>query len=71
LKRFDDEDPAPEPKLAVPVSTITAIATKYNFTTHHAAVSDMVLVRFSTSFSLVNTLCLHIPAQTHYSPQKR
>jgi hypothetical protein len=46
LKRFDDEDPAPEPKLAIPVSTITAIATKYNFTTHHAAVSDMVIVAF-------------------------
>jgi hypothetical protein len=46
LKRFDDEDPAPEPKLAIPVSTISAIATKYNFTKHHAAVSDMVLVAF-------------------------
>jgi hypothetical protein len=46
LKRFDDEDPAPKPKLTVPVSTITAIATKYNFTKHHAAVADMVVIAF-------------------------
>jgi hypothetical protein len=46
LKCFDDEDPAPEPKLAVPVSTITAIASGYHFTTHHTAMADMVIVVF-------------------------
>jgi hypothetical protein len=46
LKRFDDEDPAPEPKLAVPVSTIIAIASSYHFTKHHAAVADMIVPPF-------------------------
>jgi hypothetical protein len=46
LKRFDDEDPAPEPKLAVPVSTISAIASGYHFTKHHSAVANMVVIAF-------------------------
>jgi hypothetical protein len=46
LKRFDDEDPTPKPKLAVPVSTITAIALGYHFTPLHAAVADMVIIAF-------------------------
>jgi hypothetical protein len=46
LKRFDDKDPAPEPKLAVPVSTIIAIASSYHFTNHHAAVADMIVPPF-------------------------
>jgi len=29
LKKFSDEDPPPEPKLAIPISTITAIAENY------------------------------------------
>jgi hypothetical protein len=46
LKHFDDEDPAPEPKLAVPVSTIRVIASWYHFTKHHSAVADMVVIAF-------------------------
>ena len=46
LKRYDDEDPPPEPKLAIPVSTITAIATGYHFTNRHSAVADLVVVAF-------------------------
>jgi hypothetical protein len=46
LKRFDDEDSTPEPKLAVPVSTITVIATGYHFTPHHTAVADLVIIAF-------------------------
>ncbi len=46
LKRYDDEDPPLEPKLAVPVSTITAIATGYHFTSRHSAVADLVVVAF-------------------------
>ena len=46
LKRFDDEDPAPEPKLAVPVSTITSSASGFHFTPHHTAVADMVIIAF-------------------------
>jgi hypothetical protein len=29
LKKYGDEDPPPEPKLAIPISTITAILEKY------------------------------------------
>ncbi len=46
LKKFNDEDPPPQPKLAIPVSTIQAIITKYNFSPHHAAVADLVVVAF-------------------------
>jgi hypothetical protein len=46
LKRFDDKDPAPEPKLAVPVSTISAITSGYHFTRHHSAAADMVVIAF-------------------------
>ena len=46
LKHFDDEDPAPKPKLAVPVSIISAIASGYHFTKHHSAVADMVVIAF-------------------------
>jgi hypothetical protein len=46
LKKFDDEDPPPEPKLAIPVSTITAIAQGYHFTARHSVVADLILVAF-------------------------
>ena len=46
LKKFKDEDPPPQPKLAIPVSTIQKIITKYNFSPHHSAVADLVLVAF-------------------------
>jgi hypothetical protein len=46
LKKFKDEDPPPQPKLAIPVSTIQAIITKYNFSLHYAAVADLVVVAF-------------------------
>ena len=46
LKKFKEEDPPPQPKLAIPVSTIQAGITKYNFSPHHAAVADLVVVAF-------------------------
>jgi len=46
LKKFKDEDPTPQPKLAIPVSTIQMIITKYNFSPHHAAVADLIVVAF-------------------------
>jgi hypothetical protein len=46
IKKFGDDDPPPQPKLAVPVSTIRAIATQYSFGPHHMAVADMVVVAF-------------------------
>ena len=46
LKKFKDDDPPPQPKLAIPVSTIQKIITKYNFSPHHSAVADLVLVAF-------------------------
>ena len=46
LKKFKDKDPPPQPKLAIPVSTIHKIITKYNFSPHHSAVADLVLVAF-------------------------
>jgi hypothetical protein len=46
IKKFSDNDPPPQPKLAVPVLTIRAIATQYTFGPHHKAVVDMVVVAF-------------------------
>ncbi len=46
IKKFGDNDPPPQPKLAVPVSTIRAIAMQYSFGPHHMAVADMVVVAF-------------------------
>jgi len=46
LKKYDDEDPPPEPKLAVPISTITTIVEKYRWTAHLSAVADLVIIAF-------------------------
>ena len=46
LKKYHDEDPPPEPKLAVPMSTIKKIARKYNMTDHHRAVADLCIIAF-------------------------
>jgi hypothetical protein len=45
-KKYGDEDPPPESKLAVPISTITAIAEKYRWTAHLSAVADLVIIAF-------------------------
>jgi hypothetical protein len=45
-KKYSDEDPPPEPKLAIPVSTISAIAEKYWWGTHLSAVADLVIIAF-------------------------
>jgi hypothetical protein len=46
VKKFGNEDPPPQPKLAILVSTICAIATKYTFSLHHQVVADMILIAF-------------------------
>jgi len=46
LKKYGDEDPPPEPKLAVPISAITAIAEKYRWTAHLSMVTDLVIIAF-------------------------
>jgi hypothetical protein len=46
LKKYGDEDSPPEPKLAVPISTITGIAEKYRWTAHLSAVADLVIIAF-------------------------
>ncbi len=46
LKKYGNEDPPPEPKLAVPISTITGIAEKYWWTAHLRAVADLVIIAF-------------------------
>jgi hypothetical protein len=46
LNKYSDEDPPPEPKLAIPISTITAIAKKYWWSTHLSAVADLVIIAF-------------------------
>jgi hypothetical protein len=46
IKKFKDNDPPPQPKLAIPVSTIRQIATKYKFSAHHEAVADLLVVAF-------------------------
>jgi hypothetical protein len=46
LKKYGNEDPPPQPKLAVPISTITGIAEKYRWTAHLNAVADLVIIAF-------------------------
>jgi hypothetical protein len=46
LKRFGNNNPPAEPKLAVPISTIKKIAKQYNFSCHHRAVADLCIIAF-------------------------
>ena len=46
IKKFRDEDPPAQPKLAIPISTITALAKHYRMTPHLDAVTDLVLLAF-------------------------
>ena len=46
LKKYSDEDPPAEPKLAIPISTITSIAKSYRWTPHLAAVADLAIIAF-------------------------
>ena len=46
IKHYRDNDPAPQPKLALPISTITAIANNYRWTPHRDTVADLVTVAF-------------------------
>jgi hypothetical protein len=46
IKKFRDEDPPAQPKLAIPVSTITTISKNYRWTPHLSAVADLTLIAF-------------------------
>ncbi len=52
LKKYSDEDPLSEPKLAIPISTITEIAEKYWWTTHLSAVAHLVIIAFFYLFQV-------------------
>jgi hypothetical protein len=46
IKKYRNEDSPAEPKLAIPISTITAIATNYWWNTHLDAAVDLVIITF-------------------------
>jgi hypothetical protein len=46
IKKYLDEDPPVEPKLAIPISTITAITTKYWWNPRLEVVADLVIIAF-------------------------
>ncbi len=46
IKKFRIEDPLPQPKLAIPISTITALSKNYRMTLHLEAVTDLVIIVF-------------------------
>jgi hypothetical protein len=46
IKKFRDEDPPAQPKLAIPISTITALSKNYRMTPHLDAVTDLVIIAF-------------------------
>ena len=52
LKKYGDEDPPPEPKLAILISTLTAIAEKYRWSEHLSAVADLVIIVFFYLFQV-------------------
>jgi hypothetical protein len=49
IKKYHNKDPPAEPKLAIPISTITAIATNYWWNTHLDAAADLVIITFFLS----------------------
>ncbi len=46
LKKFWDDNLKAEPKLAIPVSMITAIANNYRWDPHKEAVTDLIIIAF-------------------------
>ncbi len=46
IKKFRDEDPPAQPKLAIAISTITALLKNYRMTPHLEAVTDLVIIAF-------------------------
>jgi hypothetical protein len=46
IKKYCNQDPPAEPKLAIPISTITATATNYRWNTHLDAAADLVIIAF-------------------------
>jgi hypothetical protein len=46
LKKYRDEDPPAEPKLAIPISTVSAIAANYRWNAHLDATADLVIIAF-------------------------
>jgi hypothetical protein len=44
IKKFLDEDLPPQPKLAIPISTITVLSKNYRMTPHLEAVTDLVII---------------------------
>ena len=46
LKKYNDEDPPAQPKLAVPVSTVKKICKHYKFSDHHRAVANLCTIAF-------------------------
>jgi hypothetical protein len=57
LKKYNDEDPPAQPKLAVPVSTVKKICKHYKFSDHHRAVANLCTIAFFylTSRRIYNT----------------
>jgi hypothetical protein len=46
IKKFKDNNPPPQPKLAILVFTIWQIVTKYKFSAHHKVVAELMVVAF-------------------------
>ena len=46
LKKFGDNNPPAESKLAVPTLTVKKIAQQYHFSYHHQAVADLCIIAF-------------------------
>jgi hypothetical protein len=46
LKKFDNNDPPAEPKLAVPTLRVKKIAQQYHFSYHHQAMADLCIIAF-------------------------
>ncbi len=46
IKKFRDEDPPAQPKLAIPILTITALSKNYRMTPYLEAVTNLVIIAF-------------------------
>jgi hypothetical protein len=68
IKKYCNDHPPVEPKLAIPISTITAIATKYRWNPHMEEVDLVIIALFLSLTSWGIHYSLKQESQAHHCP---
>jgi hypothetical protein len=73
IKKYHNKNPPAEPKLAIPISTITSIATNYRWNTHLVAAADLVIIAFflSSASGGIHNIREEKAQAHHHSPGSR